>query len=297
MKIVGCDLHTRYQQIAMLDEETGELIERRLEHASGEARAFYAALAVPVRVGIEATGHTRWFERMLAELGHELWIGDGRVAQPFNLFFLPVPELWVPRPCAFCKGGHDAADTMGFHAQRPASNLRCASPALYHLFVLPAIAFAEFGTSPRTLPCPPRTDASAIPFRHCRVRCHARAYSPSAHRTRGGQSIDGDASFETACRARTVAQTKTRRSSPSELFGEAPRRAFWQARCYDFNVWSAKKRVEKLRYMYRNPVKRSLVESPEQWRWSSCPHYLLDEAGSVQVNVGWGKISFPERVA
>ena len=76
MKIVGCDLHTRYQQIAMLDKETGELVERRLEHESGEARAFYSALASPVRVGIEATGHTRWFERMLGELGHELWIGD-----------------------------------------------------------------------------------------------------------------------------------------------------------------------------------------------------------------------------
>jgi transposase len=76
MKIVGCDLHTRYQQVAMLDQETGELMERRLEHESGEARSFYAALAAPVRVGIEATGHTRWFERMLAELGHELWIGN-----------------------------------------------------------------------------------------------------------------------------------------------------------------------------------------------------------------------------
>ena len=76
MKIVGCDLHTRYQQVAMLDQETGELMERRLEHESGEARAFYAALSGPVRVGIEATGHTRWFERMLGELGHELWIGD-----------------------------------------------------------------------------------------------------------------------------------------------------------------------------------------------------------------------------
>jgi transposase len=76
MKIVGCDLHTRYQQIAMLDQETGEVMERRLEHESGEARAFYASLAGPVRVGIEATGHTRWLERMLAELGHELWIGD-----------------------------------------------------------------------------------------------------------------------------------------------------------------------------------------------------------------------------
>ena len=76
MKIIGCDLHTRYQQVAMLDEETGELKERRLEHESGEARAYYAGLVGPVRVGIEATGHTRWFERMLAEMGHELWIGD-----------------------------------------------------------------------------------------------------------------------------------------------------------------------------------------------------------------------------
>jgi transposase len=76
MKIVGCDLHTRYQQVAMLDTETGELLERRLEHANGEARAFYAHLPGQVRVGIEATGHTRWFERLLAQLGHELWIGD-----------------------------------------------------------------------------------------------------------------------------------------------------------------------------------------------------------------------------
>jgi len=53
MMIIGCDLHTRYQQIAMLDTETGEEVERRLEHESGEARAFYLALRGPVRVGIE----------------------------------------------------------------------------------------------------------------------------------------------------------------------------------------------------------------------------------------------------
>jgi len=76
MKIVGCDLHTRYQQIAMLDDETGELIERRLEHANGQAKEFYSKLSTPVRVGIEATGHTRWFERLLAELRYELWVGD-----------------------------------------------------------------------------------------------------------------------------------------------------------------------------------------------------------------------------
>jgi transposase len=76
MMIIGCDLHTRYQQVAMVDTETGDLVERRLEHESGEARAFYASLCGPVRVGIEATGHTHWFEAMLAELGHELWMGD-----------------------------------------------------------------------------------------------------------------------------------------------------------------------------------------------------------------------------
>ena len=76
MMIIGCDLHTRYQQVAMLDTDTGEVVERRLEHENGEARAFYAALVGPVRVGIEATGHTQWFEAMLTELGHELWVGD-----------------------------------------------------------------------------------------------------------------------------------------------------------------------------------------------------------------------------
>ncbi len=75
MRIIGCDFHTRYQQIAMLDEATGELTERRLEHENGEARAFYASLPKPARVGIEATGHAQWFERLLAEFGHELWVG------------------------------------------------------------------------------------------------------------------------------------------------------------------------------------------------------------------------------
>jgi len=77
MLIIGCDFHTRYQQIAMANDETGELLlERRLDHESGEARAFYRSLPEPVRVGIEATGPIHWFERLLAELGHELWIGD-----------------------------------------------------------------------------------------------------------------------------------------------------------------------------------------------------------------------------
>ena len=76
MLIIGCDLHSRYQVIVMVDTETGEVTTRRLEHENGEARAFYASLPKGARVGIEATGYTQWFERMLAELGHELWTGD-----------------------------------------------------------------------------------------------------------------------------------------------------------------------------------------------------------------------------
>ena len=93
---------------------------------------------------------------------------------------------------------------------------------------------------------------------------------------------------------------KRKRRDPRQghLFGEESEpRAFWQARFYDFNVWTTKKRVEKLRYMHRNPVKGGLVESPEQWPWSSHRFYFLDEAGPVRVNVGWTEISFRDRVA
>ena len=76
MIIIGCDLHTRSEQIAMLDTETGEFEEKRLEHEDGEAQRFYAGLKEPALVGIESTGYTRWFADMLAELGHELVVGE-----------------------------------------------------------------------------------------------------------------------------------------------------------------------------------------------------------------------------
>lgn len=76
MLIIGCDFHSRFQQIAMLDTQTGEITERRLEHETGEAEQFYRFLRPPVRIGMECSGHAHWFERLLAELGHELWVGD-----------------------------------------------------------------------------------------------------------------------------------------------------------------------------------------------------------------------------
>jgi transposase len=115
MKIIGCDLHTRYQVIAMLDTETGEVVTHRLEHQSGEAKTFYTSLPRPSRIGIEATGYTQWFEQLLAERGHELWVGDAaeiraravrrqktdtRDAEHLLelLWTKRFPRLWVPSP-------------------------------------------------------------------------------------------------------------------------------------------------------------------------------------------------------
>ena len=64
-------------------------------------------------------------------------------------------------------------------------------------------------------------------------------------------------------------------------------RPFWLARYYDFNVHEEDKRVEKLRYMHRNPVKRGLVEKPEQWAWSSFRHYATGEIGIVEIESAW----------
>jgi len=115
MLIIGCDFHSRFQQIAMVDMETGELFKRRLEHSNGEAERFYAGLHRPVRVGMEATGYAQWFERMLAKLGHELWVGDAaeiraamvrkqKTDERDALHILDLllanrfPRIWVPSP-------------------------------------------------------------------------------------------------------------------------------------------------------------------------------------------------------
>ena len=115
MLIIGCDYHPSFQQIAMLDTETGDLQERRLKHRE-EAEQFYRALATlvaEVRIGMEASGHAAWFERLLAELNFELWVGDAAVirakrvrkqktdrqdAQHILKLMLKddFPKIWVP---------------------------------------------------------------------------------------------------------------------------------------------------------------------------------------------------------
>jgi transposase len=118
MLIIGVDYHPSFQQISFLDQETGECGDRELNHSEGEAERFYRELkqrGANVRVGMEATGHARWFERLLAELGFELWIGDPaeiktkRVrkqktdredAQLLLQLLLEnrFPKIWVPSP-------------------------------------------------------------------------------------------------------------------------------------------------------------------------------------------------------
>jgi len=78
MIIIGVDFHPEFQQIAWVDTESGEFQEKRLAHPE-EAEQFYRALAGTgrkVRVGMEDSGHARWFERLPGEMHVELWIRD-----------------------------------------------------------------------------------------------------------------------------------------------------------------------------------------------------------------------------
>ena len=115
MMIIGCDYHPSFQQIVFVDTETGELQEQRLGHRE-EAEKFYRDLAAgggTLRVGMEASGHARWFERLLAELNIELWRGDAAVIRAkrgrkkktdredarhiLNLLLTgDFPQIWVP---------------------------------------------------------------------------------------------------------------------------------------------------------------------------------------------------------
>jgi transposase len=78
MIMIGCDFHPGFEEIALLEAETGRRQHRTLSHSAGreEVRGFYADLPLPVRVGLEASGYSQWYEEMLEELGIELWVGD-----------------------------------------------------------------------------------------------------------------------------------------------------------------------------------------------------------------------------
>jgi transposase len=113
MKIVGCDFHPSWQQVAVFDPETGEILERKLVNGDGEAERFYRELEVPALIGIEACGNSQWFIELAQRLGHEVRVGDAakirasyvrrqktdRRAAGHILTLLMenrFPKLWVP---------------------------------------------------------------------------------------------------------------------------------------------------------------------------------------------------------
>ncbi len=115
MWIIGCDFHPRYQQVAALDQGTGEIVERRLSHETKEAAAFYESLPRGALIGMEATCPAQWFERLLSSYGHQLWVGDPAVIRASvvrkqktdtrdarHLLDLLLtdrfPRIWVPTP-------------------------------------------------------------------------------------------------------------------------------------------------------------------------------------------------------
>jgi len=114
MRIIGCDFHPSWQQVAWLDAATGETGEAKLVNGSGEAERFYRALAEPALVGVEACGNSQWFVELLQRLGHEVWVGDAAQIRASyvrkqktdkrdaaHILKLLVegrfPKLWVPR--------------------------------------------------------------------------------------------------------------------------------------------------------------------------------------------------------
>jgi transposase len=76
MMIIGCDFHPSWQQVSWLDTETGETGERKLVHAEGDAERFYRQVPAPALIGMEATGNCHWLVDLLAEIGHELCVGN-----------------------------------------------------------------------------------------------------------------------------------------------------------------------------------------------------------------------------
>jgi transposase len=115
MTLVGCDLHARKQQVAVLDTVTGELREEQLSHEGDAVEQFYRALPTPVTVAVESTGYALWFHALIRQLGHTLLVGDaGRIRamvvrktkndrrDALHLLDLlahdRLPVVWIPDP-------------------------------------------------------------------------------------------------------------------------------------------------------------------------------------------------------
>src|SRR5262252_2493102 len=117
MTLVGCDLHSRKQQVAVLDTTTGEILEQELVHEGDAVERFYRALRPPVTIGIETTGYTQWFHAVMHQLGHTVLVGEAAKIRAMvvrktktdrrdarHLLDLlqhdRFPTVWIPDPAA-----------------------------------------------------------------------------------------------------------------------------------------------------------------------------------------------------
>lgn len=216
------------------------------------------------------------------------------MAHPFSVVPLPILKLRVPRSRAFCEDGNDAADTMrlampsGLHRSYGAHHLHFITCSCYRR--LPLLRRAR------------SRDRFLSIFEQVRQRYRfvIVGYVVMPDLLLSEPEVGSPSTVTQVLKQRSaralLPNRKRRDPRQRELFREVSPRAFWQARFYDFNLWTTKKRVEKLRYMHRNPVKRGLVKSPGQWRWSSYLFYLLGEVGPAEVNVAWSEIASRDRV-
>src|SRR5438309_10196501 len=170
MTLVGCDLHTRMQQVAVLDTGTGKVSERQLAHDENAIEEFYAALPGPVTIGIESTGYAVWFHTLMQRLGHTVLVGDAAKIRAMvvrktktdrrdALHLLDLlrhdrfPTIWVPDPATrdlrallahrmrlvrirtMVKNGLHAI-ALNYRLARGSTLLRQASPVQLHALAL-----------------------------------------------------------------------------------------------------------------------------------------------------------------
>lgn len=144
--------------------------------------------------------------------------------------------------------------------------------ALHHVQLSQSRTTARNSGSTRSLRNHVRTGPTVVRVLCSWVRCNARTRSSSDQQASG-------AKLSTA-----LQMLKQNVARELRLPEGNP---FWMERYYDFNVWSEAKRVEKLRYIHRNPVRRGLVARPEDWKWSSFRHYATGVEGVVEIESEW----------
>ena len=185
------------------------------------------------------------------------------------------------------------------HAMGIEALLRRWTSSLHYFQLLSPVPVAGLAGAARSSARCTGADATALQFCRGRIRCHAGAFhllisepqevTPSvvvqAIKLSFVQrlSIDADNSPTSRKKREKWGTPAKPCGPPAEIPGGTPRH-IWQRRFYDFNVWTDHKRIEKLRYIHRNPVKRGLVAAPEDWAWSSFRAYAFGEVGRVRVN-------------